>query len=100
MNQPTAAPRSFFPDLQQYLNAIVLEFDSIPNERKIELAKAADYVRERLAESHPAKLTFICTHNSRRSHLAQVWAQVGAEFYGVIGVETFSGGTEATSTLR
>jgi arsenate reductase len=50
-----------------------------------------------LADSQPAKLTFICTHNSRRSHLAQIWAHVAADFYGLISVETFSGGTEATA---
>jgi arsenate reductase len=50
-----------------------------------------------VSKSEPAKLTFICTHNSRRSHLSQIWAQVAAEYYGLVGVETFSGGTEATA---
>ena len=43
------------------------------------------------------RLVFICTHNSRRSHLSQVWAQVGAAVHGLDGVHTFSGGTEATA---
>jgi len=43
------------------------------------------------------RLVFICTHNSRRSHLSQIWAQTAAGRYGVAGVETFSGGTEATA---
>lgn len=60
------------------------------------LSKVADYIRARLSKSEPTKLTFICTHNSRRSHLSQIWAQVAAECYGLDGVETFSGGTEAT----
>ncbi len=97
MNQPASAPRTFYPELQQYLNAIALTFDTIPNERKAELSKVAEYVRGRLADSQPAKLTFICTHNSRRSHLSQIWAHVAAEFYGLISIETFSGGTEATA---
>jgi arsenate reductase len=42
-------------------------------------------------------LTFVCTHNSRRSHLSQIWAQVAADYYGVSGLETYSGGTEATA---
>ena len=50
-----------------------------------------------LVDSGHVDLTFICTHNSRRSHLAQVWAQVGAEVSGLQGVRTFSGGTEATA---
>jgi arsenate reductase len=91
------ASTAFFPELKRYLTEAITRFDVIPNERKNELAKVADYVRERLSKSEPAKLTFICTHNSRRSHLTQIWAQVAAEFYGLNGVETYSGGTEATA---
>ena len=94
-NSPAA--NSFYPELLQYLNERAMEFDSIPSERKIALAKVADYIRDRLSGTVPAKLTFICTHNSRRSHLSQIWAQVTAKYYGLIGVETFSGGTEATA---
>lgn len=45
----------------------------------------------------PAKLTFICTHNSRRSHLSQIWAQVAANYFGIDHVETYLGGTEASA---
>jgi arsenate reductase (thioredoxin) len=87
----------FFLSLQQYLEARMEEFSSIPAERKSDLETVAQYVHGCLAKSSPAKLTFICTHNSRRSHLSQIWAQVAAEYYGISGVETFSGGTEATA---
>lgn len=83
--------------LQKYVEARVAEFDQIPNERKAQLVKLAEYVRSRNQSNHPARLTFICTHNSRRSHLAQVWAQTAATYYDVAGVETFSGGTESTA---
>ncbi len=83
--------------LLQYLNDRATTFDSIPGDRKTDLAVVADYIRERIARSEPAKLTFICTHNSRRSHLSQIWGQVAAEYYGLNGAETFSGGTEATA---
>ena len=43
------------------------------------------------------RLNFICTHNSRRSHLGQVWAQALAKHYQVSKVITYSGGTEATA---
>ncbi len=79
------------------MDARATEMGSIPDDRKAELAKVANYIRERLSKSEPAKLTFICTHNSRRSHLSQIWAQVAAEYCGLVGVETFSGGTEATA---
>jgi arsenate reductase len=50
--------------------------------------------------STPLPVTFICTHNSRRSHLAQVMAQVAADFFkddGGLPITAFSGGTEATA---
>ncbi|TWU01698.1 low molecular weight phosphatase family protein [Neorhodopirellula pilleata] len=97
VKQPAPSGSSLYPELLRYLDERVTEFESIPTDRKTELAKVADYVRERLSKSEPAKLTFICTHNSRRSHLSQIWAQVAAEYYGLVGVETFSGGTEATA---
>lgn len=97
MKQPLIASRSFFPELQTYLNEIASSFQSIPSERKADLEKVAEYIRGRLNDSQTARLIFICTHNSRRSHLAQVWAHVAVESFGLIGVETYSGGTEATA---
>lgn len=94
-NQDAAA--AFYPQLKRYLSDATTRFGLIPSDRKAELAKVAHYIRERLARSEPAKLTFICTHNSRRSHLSQIWAQVAAEFYGLERIETYSGGTEATA---
>ncbi|WP_317041581.1 arsenate-mycothiol transferase ArsC [Cyclobacterium lianum] len=43
------------------------------------------------------RINFICTHNSRRSHLSQVWAQTLATKYGIPNVNCYSGGTEATA---
>ena len=86
-----------YPALKQYLVERIEEFPSIPTERKSDLAVVAQYVRGCLAKSLPAKLTFICTHNSRRSQLSQVWAQIAADCFRLSNVETFSGGTEATA---
>src|SRR5436190_3373333 len=69
----------------------------IPAERKAVLDKAAQFIRERLDGGKPAQLTFVCTHNSRRSHLAQVWAQTAAAYYGMTNIQPASGGTEATA---
>lgn len=88
---------AFYPELRRYLTEATTRFVAIPSDRKAELAKVADYIRERWLKSEPAKLTFICTHNSRRSHLSQIWAQVAAEFYGLDSAETYSGGMEATA---
>ncbi len=89
LNKAGAASTAFYPELQRYLTEATNRFAAIPNDRKSDLGRVADYVRERLEKSEPARLTFICTHNSRRSHLSQIWAQVAAEYYGLVGVETF-----------
>jgi arsenate reductase (thioredoxin) len=91
------APVQLHAALKPYVEARTREFDTITDERKKRLDEIAEYVRRRLAAGQPARLTFICTHNSRRSHLAQIWAATAAAYYGAGGVETFSGGTEATA---
>ncbi|PRY10096.1 arsenate reductase [Pontibacter ummariensis] len=73
------------------------EFVAITNERKELLRQLSDYVREKVTKSEPVQLVYICTHNSRRSHMAQLWAQAAAAYYEVPDVHTFSGGTEATA---
>ncbi|MCA9173869.1 MAG: protein-tyrosine-phosphatase [Planctomycetales bacterium] len=75
----------------------LLDKSSPATERRQLLDQAAAAIRKQLADVGKAQLTFICTHNSRRSHLSQIWAQVAADYYGVAGVQTFSGGTEATA---
>jgi arsenate reductase len=71
--------------------------DELPKERRELLDQAAGYLAQQLYRGKPANLVFICTSNSRRSQLAQAWAQVAAEYYGLGRVRTFSGGTEATA---
>jgi arsenate reductase len=73
------------------------EFDQISAARKDELVRLAAYIRHRVDRGEPVKLTFICTHNSRRSQLSQIWAKVAADVVGLQNIETFSGGTEATA---
>ncbi len=89
--------QGFFPAVKEYVVERVSEFDQIPDERKKDLEELASFVRQRIAMGEPANLTFICTHNSRRSHLSQLWAFAAADFYGVGPVRTFSGGTESTA---
>jgi len=74
-----------------------LHFDSISDERKEELKLLIDYIQNRVAENSNVNLNFICTHNSRRSHLSQVWAQAASHHYNVKNVYCYSGGTEATA---
>ncbi|MES2732123.1 MAG: protein-tyrosine-phosphatase [Bacteroidota bacterium] len=93
----TLAHPLLFGTLQQYIDTITQEFDHIPAERKALLQKLTDYIQAKVQAREPVQLTFICTHNSRRSHLSQLWAQVAAYYYGIPQVQTYSGGTEATA---
>jgi protein-tyrosine-phosphatase len=80
-----------------YLDTVSQNFASISPERKQTLEALARFVQEKVAAGEEAQLIFICTHNSRRSHLGQLWAQAAAHYYGVPRVRTYSGGTEATA---
>lgn len=84
-------------DLRAYVGTLVDQFDTIPEERRRELRKLALFIETKRSSGEPAKLIFICTHNSRRSHMGQLWSATAAAWYGVDGVGTFSGGTEATA---
>ena len=88
---------SLYPELSRYIEQRREEFDQISESRRTELGEVSSYVRDRLEARGAAKLTFICTHNSRRSHFSPIWAKVAADVYGLGGVTTFSGGTEATA---
>jgi hypothetical protein len=64
--------------------------------RREVLNPLVDYVKRRCAGGECAQLTYICTHNSRRSHFGQVWAAVAGAYFD-IPVSTYSGGSEVTS---
>jgi len=87
---------TLYPLLATYVRENRHGFDGIAAERRTRLEEIALYVGKRIEANELSRLTFICTHNSRRSQLAQVWAQTAAHHYGVCGVSTFSGGTQAT----
>lgn len=74
-----------------------LDINTISEQRKEVLIPLITYIRRKLAADQPISLNFICTHNSRRSHLSQVWAQTLGHYVGVKNVNCYSGGTEATA---
>lgn len=90
-------PNQLNAPLQLYVEQVTSEFDQIPEERKVVLTTLALYVSTKRSPGEAARLTFICTHNSRRSHMAQLWTQAAAYYYQHKGIETYSGGTEATA---
>jgi arsenate reductase len=70
---------------------------SVPNERKAILWPLVEYIQNKVNTNEEIRLNFICTHNSRRSHLSQIWSQTMAFHFGIENVFCYSGGTEATA---
>lgn len=77
--------------IQQFREAAIIP------ERKATLLPLAEYIAGLAKSKQQINLNFICTHNSRRSHLSQIWAQTMAWYFGIPGVYCYSGGTEATA---
>jgi arsenate reductase len=73
-----------------------LDFESIPLQRKLLLREFSSHIKTKWEKKERIRLNFICTHNSRRSQLSQVWAKVAA-FYNHLDIDCFSGGTEVTA---
>src|SRR5688572_16448448 len=95
--QPSRGQASLLPSLRSYVTEVANELDAVPAERKVVLDEIARSIASRLEQGEDARLTFICTHNSRRSHMSQIWAQTAAYYYGLNKVSAYSGGTEATA---
>ena len=91
--QNTTLLSTLIPSVDQFKK----EFDQISKERREILKELTQFVQIKISTSQTVYLNFICTHNSRRSHLSQLWAQAAAHYYGIANVECFSGGTEATA---
>lgn len=86
-----------YKKLTAYCATLSTEFEQISEERKAALQELGDYIYEKQKAGKLAELVVICTHNSRRSHIGQLWLSAAAVWYGLDHVETFSGGTEATA---
>ncbi|TDQ27741.1 low molecular weight phosphatase family protein [Tenacibaculum caenipelagi] len=72
----------------------------ITDDRKNLLLKISDAIFNEYLDREKINLNFICTHNSRRSQLAQVWSFFAIEYFNLKNIYTYSGGTEATSFHR
>lgn len=90
-------PARLLPAVERYVQEVLAELDQVPPERQRLLREIAGVMVERLAAGATADLTFICTHNSRRSHMSQIWAQTAAYWFGLDRVRAFSGGTEVSA---
>ncbi|WP_433778015.1 low molecular weight phosphatase family protein [Flavobacterium anhuiense] len=84
-----------YPEIENTVKSF--DFKQISEERKAILQPLIDFVQTKADSNLGIRLNLICTHNSRRSHLSQVWAQTAAAYYDIKNVSCYSGGTEATA---
>jgi arsenate reductase len=83
------------PKLENYFKS--LDVNEISEARVSVLNELKNYIQEKRAAKQKVRLNFICTHNSRRSHLTMIWAAAAAAYMGIEEIITLSGGTEATA---
>ncbi|WP_130857899.1 low molecular weight phosphatase family protein [Olivibacter jilunii] len=74
-----------------------LRRQTISEKRKTLLKPLIDFVQQKTNGQQDININFICTHNSRRSHLSQVWAQTAATYFSIPNVYCYSGGTDETA---
>jgi len=79
-------------DIIDLLDVTIISYD-----RKSTLQPLIEYIQTKISSQQELRLNFICTHNSRRSHLSQVWAQAIASHFELKNVFCYSGGTAATT---
>jgi arsenate reductase len=97
MSNSTKSRVALHKTLDETVQSLVINFGTIPTERKEILKQLTDFVQAKAKNHEKIELIFICTHNSRRSHISQIWAQAAAAYYGIGNVVSYSGGTEATA---
>lgn len=86
---------TLFSEIEQVIKE--LNPETISNQRKAVLQPLIDFIQSKVSNHQDIRINFICTHNSRRSHLAQIWAQTLAYHFTIKNLFCYSGGTEATA---
>ena len=84
-------------DLLAYTEDRIDDFENIQDERKAQLEDIGIFLMSSLDHHDNFSALFVCTHNSRRSHLADTWFKYGLVYYGIHSFSSYSGGTEATA---
>lgn len=69
----------------------------IKDERQQVLLEIVHQIVSQHNMNKKVRLNFICTHNSRRSQLAQVWAHFAIQYFKLKRIKSYSGGTEVTA---
>ena len=84
-----------FRRISKLIPQIAAQEENISSVRKDALGQLADTLSIN-NKKEPLQFIFICTHNSRRSIFAEVWAGILADYY-QLPVKAYSGGTEVTA---
>ena len=83
--------------LKNGIKDLMTQTDRISDQRK-ELLESIGTDLAKYRNLNPdSKIIFICTHNSRRSQLSEIWLNTALYYYGINDMEVYSGGTEATA---
>lgn len=91
----TTTQSSLFSEIENVIKNLNIE--SLSAERIETLQPLIDFIQSKVKNKQVIRLNFICTHNSRRSHLSQVWAQTASAYFHIKNIFCYSGGTEATA---
>jgi protein-tyrosine-phosphatase len=86
--------------LIDYISKRLEEFDQITGGRRTSLERLATLITGPTAAGRDKQIIFFCTHNSRRSQMAQIWASTAAHHFAVKGVISQSAGVLATEVDR
>lgn len=93
-------PKTFGKSLKNYCHKITMEFNLIKVDRKAILNDIGEYILSKKKANEKVEILFVCTSNSRRSHLSQIWLQTAMQYYEIDKVSTYSGGTEDTEVNK
>lgn len=83
---------ALFPEIL----ASIHQLPDLTEDRAQQIQAVIQYLEDKIQATSDIRLVFVCTHNSRRSILSQVWAQSWAHHFGIRNVSCYSAGTETT----
>jgi len=88
---------AYSKDLRSFINQLLNEERQISSDRKEELIQLSSTIFATYRQTKRVNLHVICTHNSRRSQLGQIWFLAGAQYFNFNFLKSFSAGTETTA---
>lgn len=83
--------------IQELIHSLCSSFDLIDENRKSLLEECASSISKQIAEKAKSEIIVICTHNSRRSQLAELWISLASIHFMQPSILSFSGGSESTA---